>query len=113
MVFVITVSLQSRSIFFLRRYRQAILVFVLFVAWEKPYSEVCGYVNNARMSIAIVRATTAQQPSLSPRISYYSSDEQNVQPTPAVGGSSRPRSLPTLVPQQYPHVVPISPCTTI
>jgi hypothetical protein len=24
--------------------------------WEKPYSEVCGYVN-ARMSIAIVRAT--------------------------------------------------------
>jgi hypothetical protein len=24
--------------------------------WEKPYSEVCGYVN-ARMSIAVVRAT--------------------------------------------------------
>jgi hypothetical protein len=24
--------------------------------WEKPFSEVCGYVN-ARMSIAIVRAT--------------------------------------------------------
>ena len=24
--------------------------------WDKPYSEVCGYVN-ARMSIAIVRAT--------------------------------------------------------
>ena len=24
--------------------------------WEKPYSEICGYVN-ARMSIAIVRAT--------------------------------------------------------
>jgi hypothetical protein len=24
--------------------------------WEKPYSEICGYVN-ARMSIAMVRAT--------------------------------------------------------
>jgi hypothetical protein len=24
--------------------------------WEKPYSEICGYVN-ARMSIAVVRAT--------------------------------------------------------
>jgi hypothetical protein len=29
---------------------------VLSVKWGKPYSEVCGYVN-ARMSIAIVRAT--------------------------------------------------------
>ena len=48
--------------------------------WEKPYSEVCGYVN-ARMSIAIVRATH-----LCLRGSY--SDEQNVQPPPA--GQSRP-----------------------
>jgi hypothetical protein len=29
---------------------------LLVVKWEKPYSHVCGYVN-ARMSIAIVRAT--------------------------------------------------------
>jgi hypothetical protein len=27
--------------------------------WEKPYSEVCGYANAARMSIAIVRPERA------------------------------------------------------
>jgi hypothetical protein len=31
---------------------------LLAAKWEKPYSQVCGYVN-ARMSIAIVRATTS------------------------------------------------------
>jgi hypothetical protein len=32
------------------------LSLILAEKWEKPYAEVCGYVN-ARMSIAIVRAT--------------------------------------------------------
>jgi hypothetical protein len=32
------------------------VILLLGGKWEKPYSEVCGYVN-ARMSIAIVRAT--------------------------------------------------------
>ena len=52
--------------------------------WEKPYSEVCGFVN-AHMSIAIVRATH-----LCLRGLY--SDEQNVQPPSAVGEQSRPQS---------------------
>jgi hypothetical protein len=32
------------------------LSLILAEKWEKPYAEVCGYVN-AHMSIAIVRAT--------------------------------------------------------
>jgi hypothetical protein len=32
------------------------LSYLLAKKWEKPYIEVCGYVN-ARMSIALVRAT--------------------------------------------------------
>ena len=64
----------------------------------KPFKDL---LLNAELSIPVwalpssARATVVRPP-LSPwRISY--SDEQNEQPPPAVGGQSRPWTLPTLV----------------
>jgi hypothetical protein len=59
--------------------------------WEKAYSGA----ESADMVSMLVHEHSHRQshPSLSPWISH--SDEQNVQPTPAVGGQSRHRPLPT------------------
>jgi hypothetical protein len=67
--------------------------------WEKPYSEVGGCVN-ARMSVAIVRATHFCICG-----SRTHSEGQNVQPPPAVGGQSRSRPFLTLD-LQCPDPVP-------
>jgi hypothetical protein len=48
--------------------------------WEKPYSEICGYVD-ARMSIAMVRATH-----LYLRTGLSNLNEPNEQPLASVGG---------------------------
>jgi hypothetical protein len=57
--------------------------------WEKPCSELCGYVN-ARLSIAIARATHIC-------ICDSRSDGNNEKPSSAVGGQCRSRPLPTTV----------------
>jgi hypothetical protein len=66
---------------------------MLAAKWEKPHSEVCGYVN-ALMSIAIVRATHL----LCIRGSRVPTGKM-CNRLPQLGGQSRSRPFPTLNPQ--------------
>jgi hypothetical protein len=64
--------------------------------WEKPYSEICGYVN-ARMSIAMVRATGLPYP-----------NEPDEQPPASMGGQGWPWDFPNVKIPLTNYEVPFS-----